>query len=389
MVRSGLKRIVLFGVRVFCVWLIPAAISWGQTPNQGGAGQKPLLAEQVFKNIQLLKGIPVDEFMQTMGFFAAATSMNCTDCHSEESGGDWAKYADDTPLKQRARMMIMMVTALNKTYFGGQRMVTCWTCHQGTTKPRTIPLFSVQYSDMWDAEPDEIVETSGAASVDVILRKYMQALGGPERVANLTSFTGQGTYEGFDTGYEKVPVEIFAKAPNQRATIVHMRDGDSTTTFDGQAGWLAAPERPLPLMQLTGGSLDGAKLEAELSFPARIQQLLTDWRVGSAMVDNKETKVLQGRLIKGGLPIKLYFDPSSDLLVRLVYYSNTPVGVVPIQVDYADYRDVSGVKMPFHWVATWTDGRSTVALSELHANIPIDPLKFAKPAPAVTKTATQ
>jgi len=387
--RLGSRQTVLGAAATICLFLLGALFARGQTPAQTGVEQTPLLAEQVFKNVQLLKGIPVDEFMQTMGFFAASTSMNCTDCHTEESGGDWAKFADDTPLKQRARMMIMMVTALNRSYFGGQRMVTCWTCHQGTTRPRTIPLFSVQYSDMWDAEPDEIVETPGRASVDQILGEYIQALGGAQRVSNLTSFAGKGTYEGFDTGYEKVPVDVLAKAPDQRATIVHMRDGDGTTTFDGHLGWLAAPERPLPLMELTGGSLDGAKLEAELSFPARIQQTLTDWRVGSAMVDNKEVQVLQGRLTQRGLPIKLYFDPASGLLVRLVYYSNTPVGVVPTQIDYADYRDVSGVKMSFQWIVTWTDGRSTVALSELRANVPVDPTKFAKPAPAAAKPATQ
>ena len=170
------------------------------------------------------------------------------------------------------------------------------------------------------------------------------------------------------------------KAPDQRATIVHMRDGDGTTTFDGHLGWLAAPERPLPLMELTGGSLDGAKLEAELSFPARIQQTLTDWRVGSAMVDNKEVQVLQGRLTQRGLPIKLYFDPASGLLVRLVYYSNTPVGVVPTQIDYADYRDVSGVKIPFLLKATWLDGRSTITLGDIQTNVPIDAAKFARPS---------
>jgi hypothetical protein len=368
--------------------LLGAIVMSGQTAAQRGTGQKPPLAEQVFKNVQLLKGIPVDEFMETMGFFAASTSMNCTDCHSEESGGDWAKYADDTPLKQTARKMILMVRTINQGNFGGTRMVTCWTCHQGTTKPRTIPLFSVQYSDMWDAEPDEIIETSGQPSVDQILGKYIQALGGAQRVSSLTSLAGKGTYEGFDTGYEKVPVDILAKAPDQRAAIVHMREGDGTTTFDGHLGWLAAPGRPVPLMELTGGSLDGAKLDAELSFPARIQQTLTDWRVGSASIDNKEVQVLQGRLTQAGLPIKLYFD-ASGLLVRLVRYSNTLVGVVPTQIDYSDFRDVSGVKMPFHWVVTWTDGRSTIALNELRSNVPVDATKFAKPAPAVPKTASR
>ena len=385
----GSKPTVLGTAGAICFFVLCAGFARGRTPAPKAPEDKPILAEQAFKNVQLLKGIPVDEFMQTMGFFAASTSLNCTDCHTEESGGDWAKFADDTPLKQRARMMIMMVTALNKNYFGGRRMVTCWTCHQGTTKPRTIPLFSVQYSETWDAEPDEVVDTSGPASVDQILAKYVQALGGTQNVSKLTSFAGKGTYEGFDTGYEKVPVDIFAKAPDQRATVVHMRDGDGTTTFDGHLGWLAAPERPLPLIELTGGSLDGAKIEAAFSFPSRIKQTLTDWRVGSATVDDKETQVLQGRLTQQGLPVKLYFDPASGLLLRLIYYSNTPVGVVPTQIDYSDYRDVSGVKMSFHWTVTWTDGRSTVELSELRANIPVDPAKFAKPAPATTKTASR
>jgi hypothetical protein len=279
-----------------------------------------------------------------------------------------------------------MVRGINQGNFGGMRMVTCWTCHQGTTKPRTIPLFSVQYSDMWDAEPDEIVETSGKSSVDQILGKYIQALGGMQRVSTLTSVVGKGTYEGFDTDYEKVPVDVLAKAPDQRVTIVHMREGDGTTAFDGHSGWLAAPGRPVPLMEFTGGSLEGAKLDAELSFPARIQQTLIDWRVGSASIDNKEVQVLQGRLTKGGLPVKLYFDLTSGLLLRLVRYATTLVGVVPTQIDYSDYRDVSGVKMPFHWVVTWTDGRSTVSLSELRANVPVDATKFAKPAPSATKT---
>jgi hypothetical protein len=73
------------------------------------------------------------------------------------------------------------------------------------------------------------------------------------------------------------------------------------------------------------------------------------------------------------------------LLIRQVRYADTPVGMVPTQVDYSDYRDIAGVKMPFHWVVTWTDGQSIVQLTELHANVPIDAAKFAKPAPAVVK----
>src|SRR3954452_14497445 len=99
--------------------------------GQAAQVQKPPMAEEVFKNVQILKGIPVDEFMGTMGFFAAATGLNCTDCHVDESGGNWAKYADDNDLKRTTRRMMQMVSALNRSSFGGRQMVTCNTCHRG------------------------------------------------------------------------------------------------------------------------------------------------------------------------------------------------------------------------------------------------------------------
>ena len=391
--RLGTTQMIRRATGMICVCLSGVVFASGQSPAQGGAEQKTLLAEQVFKNVQLLKGVPVDEFLETMGFFAASTGMNCTECHSEASSGNWANYADDTPLKQKARMMVLMVTNLNRGSFGGKRMVTCWTCHRGTRTPRVIPDLAIQYSDMIEGEPDEIPgETSGVPSVDQILNKYIEALGGAQRVSNLTSFAGKGTYAGYETVFQKVPVDVLAKAPDQRATIAHMLDGDSISTFDGHFGWLAAPQtlKPMPLIELTGGDLDGAKVDAELSFPARIKQTLTDWRVGyPEMIDNKEMQVLQGRLSQGGLPVKLYFDSTSGLLVRLVHYTNSPVGVNPTQIDYSDYREVSGVKLPYRWVVTWTDGRSTIELSELRANVPIDATKFAKPTPTAPKAANR
>jgi hypothetical protein len=347
---------------------------------------KPELVEQVFKNVQLLRGVPVEEFMETMGFFAASTGLNCSDCHTEESGSNWAKYADDTPLKNRTRMMILMVQMINRTSFSGQRMVTCWTCHRGTTHPRVIPDLAVQYSDMPDTEPDEIV-ANREASVDPILNKYIDAVGGAQRASALTSFTGKGTYQGFETSFVAVSVDVYAKAPNQRATFAHMPDGDSIWAYDGRAGWLSAPQtlRPFPLIPLTGDDLAGAKIDALMSFPSKIKESLVDWRVGfPEMIDRTkaEVQVIQGRLVAGGLPVKLYFDSSSGLLLRYVRYSDSPVGIVPTQVDFSDYRDVDGIKMPYQWVVTWTDGRSTLIMSELHLNVPIDATKFGVPIPS-------
>ena len=109
------------------VWLAAVAPGDGQVRP----GQKPLMAEDVFKNVQVLRGIPVNEFMETMGFFSASLSLNCTDCHVAQSLSSWEKYAEDIPLKRTARRMVAMVNVINKSNFGGQRTVTCNSCHRG------------------------------------------------------------------------------------------------------------------------------------------------------------------------------------------------------------------------------------------------------------------
>ena len=118
------------------------------------------------------------------------------------------------------------------------------------------------------------------------------------------------------------------------------------------------------MLALTGGDLDGAKLDAALAFPARIKQALTRWRVGfPAIIDDRPVQLVQGTSGDGRYPVNLYFDNQSGLLVRQVRYSDSPVGLNPTQVDYADYREVAGVKMPFRWTMSWLDGRSTTELA--------------------------
>jgi photosynthetic reaction center cytochrome c subunit len=81
----------------------------------------------------------------------------------------------------------------------------------------------------------------------------------------------------------------------------------------------------------------------------------------------------------GRLPVRLYFDQSSGLLVRLVRYAETPVGRIPTQIDYADYRDADGVKIPFRWTLSRLNGRFTIQIADVKSNVPLDDAKFAKP----------
>jgi photosynthetic reaction center cytochrome c subunit len=342
--------------------------------------ERPMLAEQAFKNVRVLKGIPVDQFMATMGFFSASLGETCTDCHSAESGGSWEKYADDNPRKETARRMIGMMNAINKTYFGGRREITCYSCHRGVERPDVTPNLADLYGPPPSKEPDELREAAAKSpSADQILDRYIQAIGGAERVAKITSFAAKGIYQGYQD--EKYPVDVFAKAPNQLSTVIHTAAGDSTTTYNGSAGWIAGPatERPVALLDLTDGDLAGAKLDAAVWFPAQIKPALTQWRAASsATIDGRDVQMIQGTG-DGRYPVNLYFDSKSALLARVVRYAESPVGLNPTQVDYADYREVAGVRMPYRVTVTWLDGKSTTQFSEIQANVPIEAARFAKP----------
>jgi photosynthetic reaction center cytochrome c subunit len=379
--RPRRTAIVLFALMTACI--LQVTMARGQArPQQPQQQQRPPMAEEVFKNIAVLKGIPVDEFMDTMGMFSAATSLNCISCHTEESAGSWERFADDTPLKITARRMVLIMNNLNKNSFGGERRVTCFTCHNGNQKPRAGANLALQYREV-DDDPNEIeVPPEGfvnAPTPDAVLNKYIQAVGGAQRVNALTSIVAKGTYSGFDTEHMPVPIEIYAKAPNQRAQIIHALFGDNIKVFNGTSGWHSTADKPVPLITLTGGNLDGVRIEALVSFPAHIKEMATNWRVGSGTIDAEDVQVLQGTTNKQN--VSLYFN-QEGLLVRLVRHNDTAVGSVPTQIDFSDYRDVNGVKIPFKFTTTWTDNRTDTELTEVRTNVPIEAARFNQPAPA-------
>ena len=240
-------------------------------------------SEQAFKNVQVLKGIPVDDFMGTMGIMSAATGFDCSECHTG-AGTDQVDWAVDTPRKRTARKMVEMVAALNRTNFGGRQVVTCWTCHRGRDRPLITPAMETVYgTPEWEMD-DVIIPGQGGPTADQILDKYIQAIGGAQRLAGLTSYIGKGTSVGFGGFGGEGQVEIFAKAPDQRTVVIEFTDadrGNATRSFDGRVGWQRTPLSVLDEYEISGSELDGARLDAQLSFPGQIKGMLTNLRVGS------------------------------------------------------------------------------------------------------------
>ena len=154
-----------------------AGLIGGLTAARTAAQDKPLLSEQVFKNVQVLKGIPVDDFLGTMGIMAAALQFDCSDCHVN-AGTEKVDWAADTPRKQMARAMVTMVATINKNNFGGRQLVTCWTCHRNRDKPLVTPVMATIYGTPTVEPDDVIVQAPGAPSAESILDRYIQAAGG-------------------------------------------------------------------------------------------------------------------------------------------------------------------------------------------------------------------
>jgi hypothetical protein len=379
--------------------LIGIGLAGAQTASQ----EKPLLAEQAFKNIQVFKGLPVDDFMETMGIMAASLDFDCSDCHVG-AGTDQVNWAADTSRKQMARLMVTMVANINKNNFGGRQLVTCWTCHRNRDKPLVTPVMDTIYGTVTIEPDDVIVATEGLPSPESILDKYIQAAGGAQRLASLKSFVGKGTsvsFGGFGGGGD---VELVAEAPDKRATIILFKEatdrGDQIRTYDGHVGWVRTPLNVLGEFQLSGGDLDGARLDAQLSFPGQIKQVLTSLKTGPpgtitdlpapasqaslqkdvTLGQTHDVDVVQGTGPRG-LLVTLYFDRKTGLLVRELRYGNSPIGRVPTQVDFADYREVNGIKLPSRITYAWLDGRDSIVLSEIKTNVPVSEEKFSRPAP--------
>ena len=219
--------------------------------GQTGPTQGALLSETVFKDVQVLKGIPADEFMDAMGMFSASLGYDCVACHSPDIKDDRAAFAITTPQIRRARQMVTMMNSINETNFGGRPLVTCFTCHHAQFPPESIPNLALQYGDVID-DPNSIrIALDRRFTVDQIVDKYVQALGGAQRLAALTSYSARGTLSGFNTSGNEAPIEIVAKAPNQRVETIRTLEGTNVKTYDGRTAWAAEDWRPLPLMPLT------------------------------------------------------------------------------------------------------------------------------------------
>jgi photosynthetic reaction center cytochrome c subunit len=333
-------------------------------------------AEQQYKNIKALKGTPASQLNQSMHLIKGALGVDCLYCHIER---EWEK--DDKPPKAVATAMISMVMDINKRDFGGRQVVTCYTCHNGRPVPADMPVFPV-------LEPKEPAKAV-LPTVDQILTKYVQALGGEQAIRKVTSrvITGTQYIPTGPGGTVPMPatVERYLKAPGVNVTIYRTPTYAIAQGFDGTTAW--AQDQAGRVSDAVALDTRRAKRTADFYEPLTLKQQYAQMTVkGIEKVNDHDAYVVIG-VPQGDSSEWLYFDTQSGLLLRKVTVLPTPAGNSPFQMDFDDYRDTgSGVRFPFliqmnpATPRTELAPNATLRVTKVQDNAPIEDAKFAKPA---------
>ena len=379
--RTPVRRLFL---TILAAALAAGSVAFTPQPMYGQAPE-PKTAEEVYKNITQLKGTPADQVTPAMTFISASLGVDCAFCHVQDK-----PEADDKPQKKTAREMIAMQAMINKESFRGQRQVTCYSCHRGSARPVNMP--PITESGAPAPPPPAAAPPAGpVTTVDSIIEKCVAAMGGADAIRQVSTRVMKGVIvaSGVSTS-----IEVITKAPNKRVTVTHNaaiavegaastegRANDMFTAFDGKAGWMGNSGRPA--RDMSPFESEASSLDAEFALALRLKEIFPQLRRGRP----EDINGLQCETLNGSGPgrpaVRLYFDTKSGLLVRMVRYAETPVGRNPTQIDYADYRVIGTVRIPFRWTLSRTNGRFTIQISDGSENVPVDDSRFAKSATGV------
>jgi photosynthetic reaction center cytochrome c subunit len=337
-----------------------------QAEAANGKIEQVQTAEQKFKNIQVLKGIPADQLIPSMQFISASLGVECEFCHVQR-----AMDKDDKKPKLAARKMMTMMTQIDADNFKNEREVTCYTCHRGSVHPVGIPSLS---ADNPTAPEEESAAATALPSAQAILDKYLAVVGGAAALQKIKTRIQTGSVEVAD---KKYPIEIYSQAPDKRASISHLPSGPSLTAFNGEAGWLSTPNG---IRRMSSAEQQAARIDAELYFPLRLPQMYQEFEVGPGeVIDGKATYLVAAKG-KYTPDLRLYFEQESGLLVRLIRLAETPLGRNPTEIDYADFRVADGVKLSYRWTLARPNGRFTIQIDAVKQNVPLDEGQFVTPS---------
>ncbi|HEV2765027.1 MAG TPA: c-type cytochrome [Pyrinomonadaceae bacterium] len=345
----------------------------------GAQGERPV--EAVRKNIQVLKGLPASQLFPLMNFVSASLGVRCNYCHVNTGGDDnWVWESDEKPSKRVARDMMRMVLDLNRNnleaFRGGG--VTCYTCHRGGLEPARLPSLPLTGAQHETGVVPLPKPADALPTAEAVLGKYVEAVGGREAAARLKTRVIRGTREASQG--RSWPLEVNMKGADKFAIAVTVpQQGVSRQGFEGQSGWLKNPREQ---RALSAADLSALRQTAELYEVVKIREPFPAMTVtGRETVGDRAAYVLEAKR-PAGVVEKFYFDAQTGLLLRKLTLTHNLLLPIPEQIDFEDYREVDGVKLPFTIRISNIDSyfSSTRKLVEIKHNVPLDDSLFRPPA---------
>jgi hypothetical protein len=386
MSKEGLKRGVVCAVAM----LAASLMLWGRVIERRGEaqaqGEKTL--GQTGKNIQILKDLPESQLGPEMNFISASLGVHCDFCHVSNgkdpktgfTNWDWASDAKEE--KKTARDMMRMVLADNGGNFGLSRgAVTCYTCHRGQTHPQGLPTLPV-------VEPtpapghDEHGGPGGPGgarpeqpTVQQVYDKYLAAVGGQAAAAKFQTQVLKGTVA--QSQNRNATFEVTTKSPDKYLLVIESPQGGVRRGLNGASGWMAGPRGMRPL---NAGEIADAHRAAELSGLVKFTPSSTMRVVGRRKVGERDAIVVIDRPSEG-VQRRYFFDAETGLLTRIVTLTDALLNSLPEQVDFEDYRDVDGAKVPFVVRVSTIDAFNsyTRTLTEIRHGVPVEDKLFDMP----------
>ena len=353
---------------------------------QPAAAQGPN-AEQVYKNIQVFRGVSADLMGRTMQFMEASLGVHCAYCHGDANWPD--NPSVNTERKDYARKKIQMIRDMNRTMFEGREVVTCYSCHRGHLNPVVMLPFGGLEPPLAPAgRVTPPAPIAGAPTVDQIFEKYTAAMGGANAIRMATNRIDKG----FVTNFGHVDeMHATRPAPNRNAVEIytkgdkHMvvnkgRNADNVSVYDGMIAWTTSNDGSA-LRQLRVNEQSAEVIGRAALNPIRLKQVVNGMRVwGSEKIGDREVWVVAGNMQL--LPdVKLYFDKETGLLARMFYGQQSSYCCHVIQADYDDYHTVSGVTLPYRITELGIrDSRTVLQLSDVTLDATIEDSRYARPA---------
>lgn len=363
-----LKSMIFTIISLFIITLINGFI---YNPNSnGGDDDKP--AEEVYKNIQVLKGMPSKDLHMVMHFFRSSLNVKCSFCHfKNEKDNTWIWESDSLDNKLTARRMIEMVKDINTRYWDGNIAVTCFTCHKGNEHPSRTPFLP-------QTPPSNEVKTERPVpEAKEIFDNYYKALGitNADEIKNIYAKGRSALWDG-----KSFPVEIYRQAPDKFLSILTAPDGSKIYRgYDGLKGWTKNPQGEV--QDVEGYDLEKLKDWANFYNDIDLKHKYTEIKtVGIDTADGMDCFVVRG-IINDIKSDRLYFDIKTGLLFRRTTYTKTIIGSLPERVEYGNYKPdgklMAAYSMRLSSLDPW--GETIREFDEVKYNVSTDNISFSKP----------